>query len=111
MKFALIANFVFFALAANATPAAISARKNTVAGSAQLTCPIVSSDGAVNVRTCASTSCGVATTVNPGDNVIFTCWTTGTVISGNPFWDKTGNGHYISEHYIGGSCPTSLPEC
>ncbi|KAF8994381.1 hypothetical protein BDQ17DRAFT_1412581 [Cyathus striatus] len=79
--------------------------------SAQLTCRISSGDGAVNVRSCPSTSCSVVTTVDNGDNVIFTCYTTGTSVFGDIFWDRTGNGHYISEYYIGGDCPYSLPPC
>ncbi|KAF8243618.1 hypothetical protein K440DRAFT_637208 [Wilcoxina mikolae CBS 423.85] len=45
-------------------------------------------------------------------NVKLTCYTTGSEVDGNQYWDKTADGHYISEAFFNGTqCVYQLPQC
>ncbi|KAF9024098.1 hypothetical protein BDZ89DRAFT_1069351 [Hymenopellis radicata] len=79
--------------------------------STQIYCGLLASS--VNCRTCASTSCAVVATLHDDFAYWFTCYTTGTVVEGNPNWDYySGSACYVSAHYTDTSCTTStLPRC
>jgi hypothetical protein len=42
----------------------------------------------VRIRSCPSTSCTILGLGYRSHSVTGSCWTTGTVVSGNPYWDK-----------------------
>ncbi|KAJ2654255.1 hypothetical protein IWW48_006227 [Coemansia sp. RSA 1200] len=54
----------------------------------------------VNCRSGPGTSYGVKKTYKKGQNVSISCQTTGTSISGNNLWDKTGDGCYVADYYV-----------
>ncbi|CAK9881695.1 unnamed protein product [Sphagnum jensenii] len=76
-----------------------------------VTCYTVTAD--LNVRTCASTSCTIITTIPSGTDVFIFCITNGENIKGDSQWDYVGyssNGSllgYVSDYYVdcGGLCP------
>ncbi|CAM6024829.1 unnamed protein product [Sphagnum balticum] len=75
-----------------------------------VTCFAVTAD--LNVRTCASTSCKLITTIPAGTDVYVFCVTTGDDINGNSQWDYVGYTSddtllgYVSDYYVdcGGLC-------
>lgn len=91
-------------------------------GASAATYPI-KEDG-VRCRTGPGTSYDIKTSYNAGHQVSLSCYKTGTSVNGNTYWDKTGDGCYVSDYYIKtgsatpvvGKCdttttPTTQPGC
>ena len=60
---------------------------------------------AANMRTCASTACGIVGSASPGQSLVSWCFVFGQNINGNAAWDivynaSTGRAGFISESLL-----------
>ncbi|KAJ7599639.1 hypothetical protein C8J56DRAFT_1037213 [Mycena floridula] len=115
MKFNLVKLIPFFiAVAAVPAPepepaAAVNRLGESVDAAAAITCTITGN--LVRYRTCPKTSCTALGEYPINTKVSLLCYTSGTVVNGDQFWDKTSAGHYVSEYYVDFSCASQLPPC
>ncbi|RPB15510.1 hypothetical protein P167DRAFT_433920 [Morchella conica CCBAS932] len=76
------------------------------------TCKITA-DGARH-RKCPEvndTKCPATGSYAKGTMIKFMCYVVGETVKGNPYWDKTSKGEYVSETLVEESCRSKLPEC
>lgn len=62
-------------------------------------------ENGVNIRSGPGTGYSIPGQAQTGQTLIDYCYTTGTIINGNPFWDKitdanTGVSGYVTEYYL-----------
>ncbi|EKD01964.1 glycoside hydrolase family 24 protein [Trichosporon asahii var. asahii CBS 8904] len=109
-------------LAAALTVVLVSALLTTVlAATASAASYPIKTDG-VRCRSGPGTSYDIKKTYSAGDKVTLSCYKTGTSVEGNTYWDKTGDGCYVSDYYVKtgsttpvvskcGSTSTGTPGC
>lgn len=92
---------------------------SSLLGSASAASYPIKADG-VNCRSGPGTSYSVVKSYTTANSVTLTCYSTGTSVSGNVYWDKTSDGCFVSDYYVktGSSTPvvakcgsTTKPGC
>ncbi|KAF8539215.1 hypothetical protein BDD12DRAFT_981137 [Trichophaea hybrida] len=106
-------SFVFLLMPLLAVAHAKPSPRGSRGGAAQMAGPIdcKTKDSAVLYST-KNTTGTVRGMYACGVNVNLMCYTAGSKVNENSYWDKTADGHYISEASFNGTdCVYQLPHC